>query len=139
MQQRRQLQSNGKRYDAAARDDIADGKKALAKKYAAEVSARPDLKEKDFYYLARIYAAAENDAKVLESMQKFLSQFPPDAKGDMIQSALGFVIVLSSRSKQMTAAEQAFERWLKGEPLIKTQQPALQDYLATGYLKKRPV
>ncbi|MEO7675069.1 MAG: hypothetical protein ABIU09_13435 [Pyrinomonadaceae bacterium] len=73
------LASKGKRYDAAAREDIADGKKALAKKSAAEIAARSDLKEKDFYFLGRIYAAADNDAKVLESMQKFLAQFPSDA------------------------------------------------------------
>lgn len=134
-QQRTMLTSKGKRYDASARDDIADGKKALAKKYAAELATRNDLKEKDFYFLGRIYAAAENDAKVLESMQKFLVQFPADAKGDMVQSALGFIIVLSSKMKQMPAAEVAFDRWTKGEPLIRSQQPALQDYLASAYLK----
>ncbi len=134
-QQRTMLASKGKKYDAGARDDIADGKKALAKKYAAELAARTDLKEKDFYFLGRIYAAADNDAKVLESMQKFLAQFPSNAKGDMVQSALSFSIVLSSKSKQMPAAEAAFERWTRGEPLIKSQQPALQDYLASAYLK----
>ena len=134
-QQRTMLASKGKRIDAAARDDIADGKKALAKKYAAELATRNDLKEKDFYFLGRIYAAAENDAKVLESMQKFLVEFPADAKGDMVQSALSFIIVLSSKTKQMPAAKAAFERWTKGEPLIKSQQPALQDYIASAYLK----
>ena len=134
-QQRTMLASKGKRYDAAARDDIADGKKALAKKYAAELATRTDLKEKDFYFLGRIYAASDNDSKVLESMQKFLAQFPSDAKGDMVQSALSFIIVLSSKTKQMPAAEAAFERWTRGEPLVKSQQPALQDYLASAYLK----
>ncbi|MGB7202785.1 MAG: TlpA disulfide reductase family protein [Pyrinomonadaceae bacterium] len=134
-QKRTMLASQGKKYDASARDDIADGKKSLAKKYAAELATRTDLKEKDFYFLGRIYAAAENNAKVLESMQKFLTQFPATAKGDMVQSALSFIIVLSSKNKQMPAAEEAFERWTKGEPLIKSQQPALQDYIASAYLK----
>ncbi len=134
-EQRTMLASQGKRYDAAARDDITDGKKALAKKYAAQLAARTDLKEKDFYFLGRLYSAAENDAKVLDSMQKFLAQYPADAKGDMVQSALGMSIVMASRTKQMPVAEAAFERWLKGEPMIKSQQPALQDYLAAGYFK----
>lgn len=134
-QQRTMLASQGKKYDAGAREEIADGKKALAKKHAAQLAVRTDLKEKDFYYLGRIHSAAENDSKVLDSMQKFLTQYPAETKGDMVQSALGFVIVLSSRIKQMPAAEAAYERWLKGEPLMKSQQPALQDYLATGYLK----
>ncbi len=134
-EQRALLSSKGKRYDAEARDDIARGKKALAKKYAAELEARPDLKEKDFYFLGRMHSVADNDKKVLESMQKFLAEYPATAKGDMVQSALGFVIVASSRAKQMEIAEVAFERWTTGEPLVKSQQPALQDYLATGYFK----
>lgn len=134
-EQRNMLASRGKRYDAAARDDIASGKKGLAKKYAAEVAGRDNLNQNDFYYLGRLYSVAENDQKTLDAMKRFLAQSPPGNKGDMVQSALGFVIVLSSRTKQMTVAEEAFAQWLDGEPVMKTQQPALQDYIATGYLK----
>jgi hypothetical protein len=134
-QQRAMLASKGKRYDAAARDEIAGDKKALAKKYAAEVAARTDIKDNEFYYLGRLYSVAENEQKTLDSMKNFLAQYPPGTKGNLIQSALGFVIVLSSQMKKMPAAEQAYEQWLKGEPFIITQQPALEDHLARGYLK----
>lgn len=133
--QRVMLASKGKKYDAAARDDIAGEKKSLAKKYAAEIASRSGLKEKDFYFLGRLYSAAENDQKTLESMRRFLAEFPDGTKGDMIQSALGFIIVLASKKKEMIVGEEAFTRWRQGEPLILSQQPALQDYLATGYLK----
>ncbi|HVF47363.1 MAG TPA: TlpA disulfide reductase family protein, partial [Pyrinomonadaceae bacterium] len=73
--------------------------------------------------------------KTLDAMNKFISAFPPDAKGAMIQSALGYIVVLSSRKKDMPAAEAAFIRWTEGDPLLKNQQPALQDHLATGYYK----
>src|SRR6188768_330837 len=51
-------------YTAAAQSSIADKKKKLAKQYAAELALRTDLKEKDYFYLGRIYDAAGNDEKV---------------------------------------------------------------------------
>ncbi len=135
IQQRNALLSQGKRLDASTRDDILNDRKSLAKKYAAEVASRPALEKADYYYLGRIYSFAENDQKTLEAMRKTLAEFPADATGSLIQSALGYIIVLSSKMKKMDDAEAAFERWSKGQPMVKSQQPALQDYIATGYYK----
>lgn len=134
-QKRTALMSQGKRLDASARDNMLSERKSLAKKYAAEIAARPGLEKIDYYYLARLYSTAEDDKKTLEMMKKAVAEYPADASGSMIQSALGFIVVLSSKAKQMDAAEAAFERWSNGQPMIKSQQPALQDYIATGYLK----
>ena len=134
-EQRKMLASEGKKYDSGAREDIAKSKKALAKKYAGEIAARPVLADKDYYYLGRIYDFAENDAKVFESMQSFLGKVPTEAKGDMVQSALGYVVRIGSRMKQMPVAEQAFDRWLKLEPLNKNTQASLQAAIAYGYFK----
>lgn len=134
-QKRTAMLSQGKRYDAGARADALDEKKSLAKKYAAEIAGRPGIKEADYYYLGRLYSIADNDQKTLESMKKAVSEFPPDATGTLIQSALSYVVVLSSKMKQMDAAEAALDRWTKGTPMTKTQLPALKDYVATGYYK----
>jgi thiol-disulfide isomerase/thioredoxin len=134
-EQRKMLASAGKRVDSGVREDIAKDKKALAKKYAGEIAARPDLADKDHYYLGRIYDFAENDPKVFESMQTFLGKVPTTATGEMVQSALGYVVRIGSRMKQMPVAEQAFDRWLKLEPLNKNTQASLQAALAYGYFK----
>jgi thiol-disulfide isomerase/thioredoxin len=131
----KELASAGKRMTSDTRNDLEDEKKALAGKYAAEVAARTDLKKTDFYYLGVLYSIAGNEIKVLETMKKFLSEYPPDTKGDMIQSARGYVIINSSKRKQMREAEDYFALWLKGDPSFPKQQPALEDYLATGYFK----
>jgi thiol-disulfide isomerase/thioredoxin len=131
----KELASAGKRITAEIRDDIAEERKALAVKYATEVAVRPNLEKTDHYYLGRLWGTAGNEIKQLESMKKLLSEFPPDTKGDMIQSARSFVIVISSRRKQMADAEAAFELWKKGDPMIKSQQPVLQDHIALGYYK----
>ena len=131
----KELSSAGKRVTADVRDDLNGERRSLAGKYAAEVAARPTLEKTDHYYLGRLYGTAENDARQLESMKRFLSEFPPDMKGDMIQSARGIVIILSSRRKQMAEAEAAFLLWKTGYPLVLSQQPILQDHLALGYYK----
>jgi thiol-disulfide isomerase/thioredoxin len=131
----RELLSQGKRIDADKREDLANEKKSVAGKYAAEAAARPDLAKTDFYYLGLLYVAAEDNVKGLETMKKFLAQYPPDTIGDMIQSARSYAIILASRRKLMAEAEQFYQAWLKGDPLIKTQQPMLESIMATGFFK----
>lgn len=131
----KELISTGKRMTADVRDNIEDEKKSLAGKYAAAIAARPDLEKTDHYYLGRLWGTAGNEAKQLESMKKVLSEFQPDTKGDLIQSARSFVVVIASRRKQMSEAEAAFQLWKKGSPMVKTQQPVLQENLALGYYK----
>ena len=131
----RELQSAGKRIDAGRREEIDNERRALAGKYAAEAAARPGLAKTDFYYLGRIYGTAGNETKLFEAMKRFLSEFPPETKGDMIQSARAFVVTLSSQRKLMADAEAAFALWRSGSPLIVAHQPALQDRIALGYYK----
>jgi thiol-disulfide isomerase/thioredoxin len=132
---RNAMLSSGKRFDAAARQEILDDKRSLAKKYATEIAAREGLEKTDFYYLGRLYAIAEEDKKSYEAMKRVLAEFPADASGSLIQSALGNIIVHASKLKQMDVAEAALERWTKGQPMIPSQAPVLQDYVATGYYK----
>lgn len=131
----RELISQGKKVDADKREDLAREKKALASKYAAEVSTRQNLKETDFYYLGTLYIVAENDGKALETMKKFLGQYPPDITGNMIQAARSYIVVFAARKKQLAEAEQFYGAWLKGEPSLPTQRPALEQILAVAYFK----
>src|SRR5688572_3180264 len=68
-QQRNMLMSQGKRIDAGAREEIESDKKNLAKKNAAEIASRPDIKEKDIYFLGRLYGTAGDDKKTFETMR----------------------------------------------------------------------
>ena len=131
----RELSTQGKRLTTELRDDLTTEKKSLAKKYTEEVAARQNLESRDFYYLGLLYYTAENEVKTLETMKNFLAQYPPETKGDMIQSARSYCIILSGRKKQMAEAEKFYGDWLKGEPLIKSQQPSMEDNLAFGFFK----
>ena len=131
----KELASAGKRLDAARRDQLEGEKSELAAKYASEVAARNELAKTDLYYLGRLYAVAGNREKLLETMKRFLASFPPETKGDMIQSARGIIVVQSALKKLMPDAEAAFNLWKNGSPMFKDHQPSLQDFLATGYYK----
>jgi thiol-disulfide isomerase/thioredoxin len=134
-EQRKAITAKGERYSVNDRDRILDDKRSLAKKYAAEIEARTGLGIGDVYYLARIYLIAENNKKALETMQRYVSLVSADASGEVVKSALGHIVVLSSGSRQMDIAEAAFERYKKTEPVTVSQQAALRDHLASGYYK----
>lgn len=131
----RELAGQGKRIDAEKRADLAQEQKSLARNYAAEVAARTDLKGIDVYYLGALFDFAGNEAKTLETMKRFLAQYPPDMKGDAIQSARTYVVVISAKQKQFAEAEQTFQAWLKGTPVFANQRPALEKSLAVSLYK----
>lgn len=131
----KELISQGKRIDAGKRESLAQEQKSLAKKYAAELSARTDLQGIDVYYLGIIFNYADSDDKVLETMKRFLAQYAADMKGDAIQSARTFVISNAARTKQYAFAEQTFQEWLKSEPFEPNQRPTIENILATYYFK----
>ncbi len=131
----KELYSQGKKVTPDTRNELIQERKSLAGKYAAEAAARSGLSKTDFYYLGLLYVTAEENVKGLETMKKFLAEFPPDIKGDMIQSARSYGAILATRRKQMAEAEQFYQAWLKGEPFLKTQQPMLENILAVGFFK----
>jgi thiol-disulfide isomerase/thioredoxin len=131
----REITSTGKRVTPERRESLSDERKELAKKYAAELGSRSGLTKTDFYYLGWLHSTAGEDAKTVDAMKRFLAEFPADAKGDMIQSGRAILMVAAVRRKLMPDAESAFQLWKTGSPVVKTQQPALQDHLALGYYK----
>ena len=131
----KELVSQGKKIDAAKREDLAKEQKSLAGKHAAELATRADLKGIDLYYLGALYDVAGNEEKTLETMKRFLAQYPADMKGDAIQSARSFVIIISAKQKQFADAEQNLQLWMKGEPLFQNQLPVLEKSLAISFYK----
>ncbi|MCY7374395.1 MAG: TlpA family protein disulfide reductase [Pyrinomonadaceae bacterium] len=131
----KEIAGQGKRVDAEKREGLAQEQKSLAKKYAAELAARADLKGTDFYYLGSLYSLAGSDPKTVEAMKKFLAEYPPETKGDAIQSARSYIVILAAKQKQFADAEQTFQAWLKGEPFEPTQRPTIEQSLAISFYK----
>ena len=130
----KELVAEGKRMDASRREDIAGEKKALAEKYAG-IAAKMNPREKDLYFLGLMYVDADRDAEALDTMKRFLAQYPPETQGDMIQSARTYVVAFSSQRKQLPDAVNAYELWTKGSPVELNQQPAMEQLIAVGFFK----
>lgn len=131
----KELSAQGKKLTSDTRDDLINEQKKLAKKYASEISLRQNLKDEDLYFLGMLYNTAEDEDKTLETLKQYLAQNPPDAKNSFIQSARSFIVVLLSKDKQMTEAEQVYQTWLKDEQTVSLQQPTLEVFLASGFFK----
>ena len=134
-QRSKALVADGKRIDPGKREELAHEKKALAVKYADQTAARPDLNGGDLYYLGMLYAAAEEEEKALDALDRYLAQFPPDTKGSMIQSARSYIVIYSTRRKLFDKAETAYQAWLAGSPLERNNQPVLEQMLAIALFK----
>src|SRR5215470_4349490 len=78
----RELLSQGKRLTREQMDALEGEKRSLAAKYANDLSTRTDLKKTDLFYLGMLYNRAGNGAKELETLKRFLAEFPSDQKGD---------------------------------------------------------
>ena len=131
----KELLAQGKRLDPDKREDLKREKKSLAARYASEVSSRTDLKEKDFYYLGLLYIDAEDDINALEAMKRFLSQYPPETKGDMIQSARSYAVMYMSKRKLLDDSEKMYQLWVAGSPINANTKPWLEQLLAVGFFK----
>lgn len=129
------LASQGKRIDSDLREKVLEEKRSLAKKTAEELETRQDLKQADFYYLGSLHNIAGNEKKTLETMKKFLAQYPAETKGDAIQSARSFVVVYSARQKLFDDAEKTLQDWIKGSPAYPDQLPVLEQSLAVSFYK----
>jgi thiol-disulfide isomerase/thioredoxin len=134
-QRAKALSAEGKRVDADRRDALAREKKSLAAKYAEQASARSDLKGADYYYLGLLYVSTDDGGKVLDSMDRYLAQFPPETKGSMIQSARSYEVLFSCRKKLLDKAETAYLAWLAGSPVDKGNQSFLEEVLAVALFK----
>lgn len=131
----KELYSQGKKIDANKRADLLQEQKDLAKKYAAEAAARSDVSGVELYYLGSLYEMAGNDDKTFETMKRFLAQYPPEMKGNAIQSARLMAVIAANRKKLMPEAVQIYQLWVKDEPTDSKDRPVLEQILAVGYFK----
>lgn len=123
--------ANGKKVDAAGREKFEREKQKLAEKYAASAALRTNLSGADYYYLSSLYEFAEDYPKALEAINRYNLQLPPDAKGNLVQSARSWQVILNARTKKFVEMEAAFNEWTKGE-IAPGQKETLQNAMAAA-------
>jgi thiol-disulfide isomerase/thioredoxin len=106
-------------------------RKQLAAKYAAAISARPNLSGDDFYYLGMLYWIADNAEVSAETLRKFFAAENPAA--EKLQLARPIVATDAARRKNFDEAEKFLADYLKAEPIKATERIRIEDELAKSY------
>ncbi|NDD63164.1 MAG: TlpA family protein disulfide reductase [Acidobacteria bacterium] len=133
----REMRAEGKRVTSDDVDGLEGKKRALARKYASEILAAGNPAGSERYYLGLLLFLAEDTNKSLDVMKDFLSQYPENAGGELIQMARSYCLILSSRKQLPDDAEKYYLAWVNGDPLIKSRQPMMENVLSVALFKKQ--
>jgi thiol-disulfide isomerase/thioredoxin len=106
-------------------------RKQLAAKYAAAISARPNLAGEDFYYLGMLHWIAENAEVSAETLRKFFASENPAA--EKMQLARPIVAVDAARRKNFDEAEKSLADYLKAAPVKAGERIRIENELAKSY------
>jgi len=110
-----ELRAQGKRLDRETNERIRGEQRELAARYAARLSARPNLAGVDFFYLGRLYDIADKGAEVVKAMRRFLAE-KPTPEGAAAQSARYMITIHGARGKSLDEAENMLAEYLRHEP-----------------------
>lgn len=132
-----EIRAEGKRVTSDDVDGLEEKKRALARKYANEILAAGKPTGSERYYLGLLFFLAEDTGKSLDLMKDFLSQYPHNATGELIQMARSYCLILSARKQLPDDAEKYYQAWINGDPVIKSRQPKLENVLSIALFKKQ--
>lgn len=110
--------------------------KQMAAKYAALVSARPNLVGMDFYYLGMLNWLAENGENATDAFQKFLAKNDSTAV-EKSQTARSIIVVVAARRKNFGEAEKLLGEYLKAEPIKLSERAKMESELAKNYVEQK--
>jgi len=131
----REMRQQGKRVTYDDQQTLEERKKTLAKNYANLAASNPDLKGEDLYYLGLLLFIGEDINRSYPVMKSFLSQYPADAKGELVQLARTYCLIMALRKKLADEAESYYQAWVSSEPFVKTRQPMMENILAVALFK----
>ncbi len=118
-------------YSEAVHRQILQDQKALAAKYAAQISTRESLQPTDFYQLGRLQWLAGNHDKSLEAFEAFLSK--PSPNDEDKQTARSIAVVIYTETNALSKAEESLAAYLASKPQKDTEVAKMHKQLAVTY------
>lgn len=106
--------------------------KQLAAKYAAMLSTRKEILDRDLYFWGMLHWIAENYDGANEILRKFLNA--PDPFPERAQSARAVLAVIAVRKKDVSDAENFLEIYSKAEPKKLRERHKIETEL-TGFYR----
>jgi thiol-disulfide isomerase/thioredoxin len=117
-------------------EKIVQEQKELAARYAAELSARPNLSGDDLYYAGLLYNLSTNEERTIETMKRFLDG-DKQAGGERPQSARYVIAIRASQINRLDEAETALAAYLRFEPRKPTERVQMENALAAAARKSK--
>jgi thiol-disulfide isomerase/thioredoxin len=83
-----------------------------------------------------LFFIANDTNRSLAVMKDFLAQYPNQAKGEAIQMARSYCLILLARQQLVDEAEKFYTAWVNGDPVLKSRQPMMLNVLAVALFLK---
>jgi thiol-disulfide isomerase/thioredoxin len=124
-------------YDQKLVEQVEREQRALAARYAAEVSARESLSAKEVLYLGQLYNIAEDGERAIATMRRFIAE-NVQATSDEQQAARYVIALQTAKEKDALAqAEAALQDYLKIAAPEAERRYRLETTLAASYRARR--
>jgi thiol-disulfide isomerase/thioredoxin len=121
-------------FDAKLLERTLQEQKELAARYAALLSARPDLSKDDLYFLGLLYNLSANEERAFEVLKSFLDK-DKMATGERPQYARYIVTLRAAQRNRVEEGASALSDYLRFEPRKVSEQIAMENALASAYRK----
>lgn len=125
-------------YDQKLVEQVEREQRALAARYAAEVSARESLSAKEVLQLGQLYNIAEDGERAVATMFRFLTEHSQSASIQDKQTARYVIALQTAKRGALADAEIALADYLKvAAPDADEQRYRLETALAASYRTQR--
>jgi thiol-disulfide isomerase/thioredoxin len=119
-------------FDPALMEKTTQEQKELAARYAAELSARPNLSGEDLYYAGLLYHLSANEERTIEMLKRFLDR-DQQAAGEHPQYARYILTLRTAQVNRLEEAETALAAYLRLEPRKMSERVTMENALTSAY------
>ena len=123
-------------FDPVLLEKTAQEQKELAARYAAELSARPNLSGDELYYTGLLFHLSANEERTVEMLKRFLDR-DPQAAGEKAQYARYLVAHRTAQMNRLEEAESSLAAYLRLEPRKQSERVTMENALTAAYRKNK--
>lgn len=134
------FERDGLGYDQKLAEEVEREQRALAARYAAQVSARDSLGAQEVFYLGQLYNLADDGERAFATMFRFLVEHSQSASGQEKQTARYVIALQTAKKGALVDAETALADYLTvAAPAAHEQRYRVETALAASYrARKQP-
>lgn len=123
-------------FDRQVYEKTLQEQQELARKRAAQLSMRADLRSEDLYYLGLLFDLGGQPEGALDALRRFLRE-APQAPGEQQQTARAIIAVHAAQREQIEEAEEMLTEYRNHEPRKAPELLALERTLAAACYKAK--